>query len=1206
MSDSSPGPIDHVRLQRGVRMVKWVAGVLLVVAVIGFGVVPPVARHYAVKILSDSIGRTVSIEGVGFNPFTLATEVRGAKVMEPDGVTTGMAFEQLRANLELESLVRGGPVLHELSVAGLRLKLVRMADGRHNWSDVIERLAARPATEGELRFSVGNIQLVDGQVSVDDQVEGLQHELTAINVGVPFLSNLPVKVDVFVEPSLSAQLNGQPLGLAGRSKPFSDDRETVLELSLKDFQIEPWIPYLPFEPAFKLSSGSVGTDLAVAFSQPVGMSPTIALKGLVRIDKLVVRDNADNQVVSVGELELELADVQPLVNRFHFSKLRLAQPEIDLVRLADGGINLQQLLPQQKPVKKSTSKKSKQRRTTAAAPASGAEGVPAPAGTENKFDFLLASARLRDGVVRFEDRTLASPFRARIEAINFDLRDLSSTGDMPAEIRLDYVTDGGAKFSHQDRLRLEPFELDGSVTIEQFQPGRYAPYFALALPGAEVRGGRLDGAVHYTLALKDGELQAAVDTETLSVNDFVLGLSGRKTHAVQVPQLLVSNAQVDLTERKIKVAGLEVKGASVSAIRQRDGRIDLMALAGSPTPAAKGAGGAWSVNVEKLALDGASLRVEDRSAGKPVVLVADGIALKVENFSTDKGVALALELESRINKRGKLGAVGTAVLDPLKTSLKLDLRRVDLLPLQSYVLEQTRIAISRGDVSTKGTLVLEAARDGSLKGQFRGDVAVANFASIDRQIATDFVRWGILDVRGVDLKLGPFALDVRDVALKNFYTRLILSEEGKLNLREIQPGAEAAAAEQQKAEAALADAQRASQPMPRIRIGRIEFKGGNIAFSDRFVRPNFDANLTGMAGSLIGLASDPDTIAKLSLLGKVDNAAPVSVEGEFNPFRQDQYLNIGASVKDFELTSLSSYSGKYVGYGIQKGKLSAEFVYRIEDRKLSATNRVFLDQLTFGEAVDSPDAVNLPVQLAVSLLKNGRGEIDLNLPVSGTMDDPEFSVFGLVVRALVNLVGKAITSPFSLLGVAFGGGEELSKLEFDPGVARPGEPQVEKMTVLAKALIDRPALRLDVTGLADPATDLEGIRKAKLLDQLRAVKLKALIKRGESAPSLKDIELSEQEYPDLLAQVYDDADIKKPRNLIGFAKRLPVPETEALLLASIEVGDEDIKALALRRAQRAREWLVDTGKVPPERVFLVSPTAEQVSAGGRLVHFSLR
>lgn len=1210
MPDSTPGPIVKARLQRLVRPAKWAAGVLLAVAVIGFGVVPPVARHYAVQILGDALGREVSIERVGFNPFTLTAEVHGARVMEADAVTPGLSFDRLRANLELESIVRGGPVLHELSVAGLQLKLVRMAEGRHNWSDVAERLAAQQDSDKEARFSVGNIQLGDARIAIDDQVEGLQHELSAINVGIPFLSNLPVKVDVFVEPTLSAQLNGQALGLSGRSKPFSTDRDTVLELSLKDFELAPWLPYLPFEPAFKLLSGRLGTELAVSFRQPGDGSPSVSLSGQTRIDKLIVHDKADHQVISIGELELELADVQPLANRFHFSKLRLAQPEIDLVTLADGSINLRQLLPQPKPAPRTAPTGSRRRggaAAPAADPATAGGGSPPAQAHLDEIDFLLASARVRDGVIRFEDRSVAGPFRTRIEAINLDLRDLSTTGDMPAEIRLDYATDAGEKLSHQDSLRLNPLELEGNLTFEQLQAGRYAPYLARALPDAELRSGRLDGAIHYKLALTGGELVADGNAEALTLSDFELGLKGSKTSAVRIPQVLVSNAQLQLAERKLTVGGLEVKGASVSAIRQRDGRVDLMALAGAPTPARKTTSNdaPWSVTVGTLGLEGASVRIEDRSAGKPVVLLASGIALNVENFSTAKGAALTLQLDSLINKGGKLGATGTVVLDPLKASMKLDMRGVDLLPLQPYVLEQTRIAIARGKLTTKGMLILEAARDGSLKGEYKGDVEVANFASVDRRSATDFVRWRALNIRGANVTLAPFALDIRAIALNDFYTRLILDEEGKLNLREIQPGAEAEQDERQKAEAALADDSSQDKPMPRVRVGRIDVKGGNIAFSDRFVRPNYDANLTGMAGALSGLSSDPDTIAKLTLLGKVDNSAPVSIEGEFNPFRQDQYLNIGASVKDFELTSLTTYSGKYIGYGIQRGKLSAELTYRIEDRKLAATNRIFLDQLTFGDAVDSPDAVNLPVHLAVSLLKNGRGEIDLDLPVSGTMDDPEFSVFGLVMRALFNLVGKAVTSPFALLGAAFGGGEELSQLEFDPGVARPGVAQQEKLALLAKALNDRPGLRLDVAGLSDPTSDPEGIKRRKLLDQVRAVKLKAMIKRGESAPSLETIELSEQEYPELLQEVYDDAEIKKPRNLIGMAKRLPVAEAEALLLANVEVGDEDLKALALQRAQEVRAWLVDTGKVPAERIFLVAPP-EQVTTGGRQVHFSLR
>lgn len=1205
MSDSSPGTSDQALLTRFARPAKWAGGILLTVAVLGFGVVPPVARHYAQQIASDLLGRSVTVDTVSFNPFTLAAELRGVQVLEADGSAPALSFARLKANLELESVVRGGPVLHELALDGLVLNLVRLPQGQHNWSDVVERIAALPGndSEGDALFSIGNIRVSGGRVDIDDRVEGLKHEVTGLEIGVPFVSNLPIKVDVFVEPALSAAVNGQAFGLSGRTKPFGEERETVLEFAVKDFDLAPWMAYLPFEPAFQLTSGRLGAELELSFSQPADAAPRVGLRGQAQIDQLVVLDKAGQPAVALGEFGVELVDVQPLAGKYHFSRLRLMQPEIDVVRLADGGLNLLQMLPQTK--QDSTVAKAKGKPPVKTqAKASPQPATPAPA--RAPIDFLLASARIRDGVIRLEDRAVPGPFRASINEINLDLRDLTNTGDMPAEIRLDYVTDGGEKLIHQDTLRLEPFELAGNLSLEQVQPGRYAPYLASVLPGGEIRGGVLNGQLRYRLTLPEAGPDVEVDLESLSLSDFVLALKGNKNPAVQVPSLALADARLVLSERSVKVGEVGISGASVSVVRQRNGQLDLMSLTGAqatrPTPAKAGAD--WSVVVDKLAIDGTSVKLEDRTAGKPVVLTVDGIALKVDNFSTTKGEALKLELDSRINRRGKLGAAGTVVLDPLKVSMRLDARDIDLLPLQPYVLEQTKIAISRGSLTGKGALDFQLARDGSPVGTFKGDFGVANFASVDRLNATDFVRWRALNISGIDLKL-PFALGVRDVALTDFYTRLILSEDGALNLREIRP-VDPAQAEAERAAEALADGAQPSEPAPPVRIGRIVVKGGNVAFSDRFVRPNYDANLTGLAGELSGLSSDPDTIAKLKLDGKVDNAAPVRIEGELNPFRQDQYLNIDASVKDFELTGLSSYSGKYVGYGIQKGKLSADLNYRIEARKLEAKNRIFLDQLTFGEAVDSPDALKLPVQLAVSLLKNGRGEIDINLPVSGTMDDPEFSVFGLVVRALFNLVGKAVTSPFSLLASVVGGGEELSQLEFDPGLAHLGEAQVDKLSMLAQALVDRPALRLDVTGIADPALDTEGVRRNKLLDQLRTAKLKATLKRGEEAPSLEAVEVSEAEYPVLLASVYDDADIKKPRNLIGLAKRLPAAEMEALLLADIKVSEADLKALALRRAQLVRDWLVQEGQVAADRVFLVSPSGEQLAAGGHLVHFSLR
>lgn len=1209
MTDSTSGAMAGERLRRYARPAKWGAGALVTIAVLGFGVVPPVARHYAVKILNEKLGREVVIDKVSFNPFTLTAEIGGARIMEADGGSEAFGVDQLRANLELESLVRGGPVLHELSVQGPRIHFARQADGRHNWSDVEERLAAEPKSEGEARFSIGNISLANGRIVVEDGAKGLKHELTDLNLGIPFISNLPVKVDVFVEPALSAKLNGDAIAVTGRTKPFSDSRETVMDVSLKDFDLTPWMTYLPFEPNFRLPSGKLATEIEVAFAQPEGKQPTIGLKGHLQVDGLVVQGKNGEPALSVGEFGLELADVQPLVGKWHFARLRLMQPEVDLVRLADGGINLLGLLP--------TPTKSNGK--DAPPPAAKAEGQATAAAPAPAPDFLLASARIRDGVVRFEDRSLAAPFKTAVQAINLDMRDLANTGDMPAEIRLDYATDGGEKFSHQDQLRLVPFELNGGVTIEQLRPGRYAPYLAAALPGGELRDGRVDGSVRYHLAAAGKTMDAEVTADNLAVRDFVLGLKGRKEAVASIPELQLNQAVIKLGERSVNVGELSAKGAAFSAIRQRNGRFDVLDLLGPAAPAAKGAAGPeWTVVLQKLAIAAAAVRVEDRTVENPVRFAAEGIAIKAENLSTAKGAVAKIDLNSKINQRGKLGAAGTVILTPLKTDLKLDLSEVDLLPLQPYVLEETKIAISRGRLSSRGALELETLRDGSLGGRFRGDVGVADFASVDKLNATDFVRWRSFQVGGVDARIAPLALSVDRVALSDFYTRLILDDQGRLNLREIRgdtapaapadaPAAEAPAGEVSRGDAKSTVALPPPAPVPPIRVGRIDVKGGNIAFSDRFVRPNYDANLTGMAGELVGLSSDPDTIAKLKLNGKVDNSAPVSVTGELNPFRQDRYLDIAASVKDFELTGVSSYAGKYVGYGIQKGKLSADLNYKVEDRKLTATNRVFVDQLSFGERVDSPDATSLPVQLAVSLLQNSRGEIDLSLPISGTLDDPEFSVFGLVLRALVNLVGKAVTAPFSLLGAALSGGEELSQLAFEPGAVLPGKAQEDKLGLLAKALNDRPSLRLDITPYADPASDPEGLKRTMLVDRVKVLKLKGMVAKGQSAPSLDEVTLGTEEYAALLKQVYRDADFKKPRNLIGLAKDLPVAEMENLIYANTVVGEGDLRALAVRRGQEVKSWLLEEGKVAPERVFLLAPKLGATDKGDvRQVVFSLR
>jgi hypothetical protein len=372
-----------------------------------------------------------------------------------------------------------------------------------------------------------------------------------------------------------------------------------------------------------------------------------------------------------------------------------------------------------------------------------------------------------------------------------------------------------------------------------------------------------------------------------------------------------------------------------------------------------------------------------------------------------------------------------------------------------------------------------------------------------------------------------------------------------------------------------------------VRVGRITLQGGNVNFSDFFVKPNYSANLTGIGGSVTEMTAQQ--AGDVELRGKVDNTAPVEISGRINPLGADLFLDIKASARDIELPPLSPYAIKYAGYGIEKGKLSMNVKYFVENRKLAAENNVYLDQLTFGEKVESPTATKLPVLLAVSLLKDRNGVIDINLPISGSLDDPQFSIGGIVVQVIVNLLTKIVTAPFAALASAFGGKEELSFVEYAPGSAQPDGDARKRLDTLGKALNDRPQLKLEIAGRADPATDRDGLKNAYVESRVKAQKVKQLAREGKAPASVDDVTVGKDEYPALLKAAYGEETFPKPRNVIGLAKDLPVPEMENLMITNAQVSEEDLRQLANRRAQAAKDYLAESGKVPAERAFLVAP-----------------
>lgn len=521
----------------------------------------------------------------------------------------------------------------------------------------------------------------------------------------------------------------------------------------------------------------------------------------------------------------------------------------------------------------------------------------------------------------------------------------------------------------------------------------------------------------------------------------------------------------------------------------------------------------------------------------------------------------------------------------------------------------------RADASFTGRVLYAPGADGATV-RVSGNSAIEDFRanSLPGPSAAlgggeELLSWKALSLRGLDVAMAPrkaTSVEVQETVLSDFFSRLIVHENGRINLQDLlkPPGeAQAAAASPTTASAAsapsatstaLATTDTASaEPGAIVRFGPVSLLNGKVHFSDRFVKPSYSADLSELTGKLSAFSSVPaqgtPQLADLELRGRAEGTASLEILGKLNPLAKPLALDIRGKVRDLELPALSPYAIKYAGHGIERGKLSLDVAYRVQpDGQLTASNNLVLHQLVFGEKVDgAPNS--LPVKLAVALLADRNGVIDLDLPVSGSLNDPQFSLGPVIFKLIFNLIAKAITSPFALLASAMGSGaEELGTVAFAPGSAVLSSSSRESLEKVAKALADRPALKMTVVGTASPDVERDAYRRERLRALVLAEKRRATVLAGASGTgqtATAVITVADAEYPALLKEVYKRAEMPKPRNLIGMAKDLPQSEMEALLLVQIPANEEAMRELAVQRGVAVRDYLA-ARQIAAERLFL--------------------
>lgn len=1237
--------------KRGKLLLKgaaWASGLVVLFALVGFFVVPPVAKYYLVKSLSEQLHRRVAIRDIDVNPFALTLTVRDLSIQEPGGSGVFVSFEELFVNVKTASAWRRAPIVEEIRLQRPYAHVVRLEDGSYNFSDLLKQFAQAPKpptsqkqTE-EAHFALNNIQIIGGRVDFDDRPKAAKHAVTDINVAIPFLSNLHYLADRYVQPSFSAKINDTPFAINGRTKPFEQSLETQVDLNLYALDIPRYMEYVPVKLGFKIASGLLDTRLTATFARYQNKEPTLVIAGKVALQKFSLTQLDGRPLAGLARLDVPVESAKVFARQVKLGSIAVDSPEVYVRRERDGTLNWMSVVP-----KDSAASKDDETSNDAETP------EDARSNAQPALNLDVTEVKVDHGQVHFADDTAAKPFKTDLEDLRIVVQKLVLPQTAPASLELDFKTRFGESVKHTGTLLASPLDVDGSVELTGVKPRNYAPYYS-NLVLFDIEDGTLNLSTRFHLAQANKKVSATVAGLDAVLTKLRLRKRGMQDDFLTLAALAVKGVNLDLGKRTVQVAEVSSKEARLHVTREKDGTIDLT----RPTPAqnsdqpparekaeappvaespnAKRPADSWQWLVRKVAIDRYAFVFDDQAPAQPVTHLIDPIKLTAQGLSNRQDSTGDVALDAGVNKSGRLQLSGPVGLSPLSANLKVEIQGVGLVPLQPYFAEKLNILVTSGEVLVRGTLGVKSQDAGPIGLTFKGDAGVNNFASVDKAESADFLKWKSLFFGGVDTATQPFALSIQEIALSDFFSRLIIYPTGQLNVQTIMvkegtaAAPEAEAATEQKTAVVEppknapagndkpvapgtsgTQPQVAGAPLPVITIGKVTLQGGNVDFTDLFIKPNYSAHLTEIGGSVTGLSSQLDTTADVDLRGRFAKTAPVEIKGKINPLVKNLYADIQANVRDIELGPFTPYSAKYVGYGIEKGKMSFDVAYKIENRKLAARNRLTLDQLTFGDKIESPTATKLPVLLAVSLLQDRNGVIDVSLPISGSLDDPKFSVGGIVLQIIFNLIEKAVTAPFALIGSMFGGGgEELAFIDFDPGRAALTPASEDKLAKLQKALTERPKLKLDVTGHADPGKDREGLLHYKFDQQIKAQKLKDLVKKGSSVSSLDEVKIDPQEYEIYLKRAYKEAKFPKPRNLIGLPKDLPREEMEKLMLTNIQVTNDDLVQLANQRAQAAKDFITRGEQVPVDRVFLLAPKLETPKADDKLaaarVDFSLK
>jgi len=1149
-------PHQH-RSRRAPIMAAILACLLALYALLGFIALPRYLQTNIPETVSAYLGKTVSVADVQLNPFTLALTIRGLDVSEADQ-TTLMGFDELLVDFSLSSVITRTWTFDHIRLRIPYARLVIDQSGNLNFRTLLRHEATPPspaAASAEIRdpevqdlavpaVMIQALDVENGDIAFHDR----SHTPYDNRVHVWFaLKNFGARQAQDNTFAFRAELDhGGTLIGDGRlliNPLYSEGRMTATGVNLRDL----W-ESIQDTVEWEVREGTLQAETAYAVEAKREGLQVKTWNGALQVDNLTVLEKGSTRTmiafptIAVQGMEFDLNE-----HRVGIRHVESSSAAVQLVIEKDGRMNLQRLLT---------------------VPTQRTLGHVRPASREQAASSAWA-ARIDKVVINdyramIEDQRTAKPVRFALSKLHLDLEHVAYPGTMPLRFVASGLLNETGALTVSGDLTLDPLGSEGQLMLTGIRLRDLVKYVQ-GIAKWDIREGTLQAETSYVVGWKREGLQIKTWDGALQVNNLTLFEQHGKQQLIVLPSLAVRGIGFDLRRHHVSIEHVVSHNGSVFAVVEQDGRFNLQRLfAPEPERSSHAASPAWTARIDKAEIDRYRAMIEDQRPAQSVRVTLSQLALGLAHatYPATKPVRLAASMS--VNNRGALAVTGEITLAPPGADVTITASRLPLSSVQPYLKEVAHVEIKEGEANVAGQVRYAAGPAPSF--QFQGDASVTNLKTTHAQLKKDLVNWETVAASTIDVRLPTGGLTIGEILMRQPYVDVIVTEDRTLNLQTV-----------------MKPREKDAGTTPEVTtIEAVHIVDGSAHFADFSIHPQVDTSISRLNGSIRHLSSNDADRADVDLRGAVEESAPVTIVGTMNPLSREAFTDLHVSFKNVNFPALSPYSIKFAGYPIEQGKLSMDITYRLAHQHLDAENEVIIDQLTLGEKVESPDAISLPVKLIVALLKDRQGRINVRLPVSGDLNDPNFHYGRLLWNVAVNVFQKAVAAPFAWLGT-FGGGrseEEVSHIRFAVGSAEVPREDEQKLLALARSLEDRPGLLLEVTGVADPVADGMALRQGKFQERLTSIK-KALASETYATTASDRAATDDEAIQALYLETFGEL----PSGL-GNDQGLNVgtEDLRARLLKTITVDEYDLRRLAHERAMQVRNFLVNRAAVSADRI----------------------